>query len=61
MRKQPGWVFRKRYTHRAVVLRKRQRLESAMDTLVARLEKHFEVTGDGNLKIKSASQPRQRS
>ncbi len=55
MRKQAGWVFRKHYTHRAVVLRKQQRLETVIDALVDRwIEKHdLEVTADGKLQTKS--------
>jgi hypothetical protein len=60
MRKQPGWIFRKRYTHRAIALRKRQQLEAVIDNLVHRwIEKHdLEVTTDGKLQPKS-TQPRQ--
>jgi hypothetical protein len=52
----PGYVFKKRYGHKAVrrkrALQKRQ-LEVAIDALVDRLiQKHFEVTADGQLKNK---------
>jgi hypothetical protein len=60
MRKQPGWIFRKRYTARAVLRKRQRQFEAAIDALVDRLiEKHFEVTADGKLQIKSTPQPTQ--
>jgi hypothetical protein len=54
MTKQPGWIFRKRYTHRAIALRKRRQLEAVIDALADRLiEKHFEVTADSKLQMRS--------
>lgn len=60
MRNLPGYVFCKRYTHRALTLRKWQQLEAAIDALVDRwiIEKRFEVT-DGKVQIKSESPSRQ--
>ncbi len=52
--KQPGLVYRKRYTHRAVLRKRQQRLDAVIDALVDRLiGKHFKVPTDGKLQFKS--------
>jgi hypothetical protein len=64
MRKQPGWIFRKRYSRHAVLQKRRlakRQLEAAIEDLVDRLiEKHLvEVTSDGKVQIRLTPQPRQ--
>jgi hypothetical protein len=52
MKGRPGWVFKRRHMARAAF--KKRQLAAAIEDLVARvIEKRFEVTSDGNLKIKS--------
>jgi hypothetical protein len=57
MKGRPGWIYKRR--HQARVEFKKRQLARAIDLVIDRLiEKHFEVTSDGNLKIKSTP-PRQ--
>jgi hypothetical protein len=59
MRGRPGWVFKRRHMARAAF--KKRQIATAIDALVACvIEKRFELTSDGKLKIKSTPPPRSR-